>query len=357
MPPKLESLFSPHCHSGRPISAKPPERGNQPHSPFDFFGVSRYNRGMTDALPTSSSVLPSQGSFSGHETFALRYAWLKKGIDGLERSRDIFSREDALVELGVGKNMVRSIRHWCLATGVIEEADAAPGSRARPLRPSAFGSCLLLGGWDPYLEDDASLWLLHWHLATNATRATTWHWVFNHVAEPEFTRDGLLLGLTRYAENNRWNRVSQASLKSDVSCFLRSYVPGKRGPATTAEETLDCPLTTLGLIREAGEEHHYRFQNGVKSGLPDAVFAYAMLSSWNKHHGGQETLSLREITHGENSPGRIFRLDEDAVLAYLDRISGISDQRLEFNDSVMVRQVVRKSPIDGMEILNDYYRS
>jgi hypothetical protein len=71
---------------------------------------------MTFTSAQSSFSLPVQGSFSGHETFALRAAWLKKGIDGLERYPDIFSREDALVELGVGKNMVRSIRHWCLAT-------------------------------------------------------------------------------------------------------------------------------------------------------------------------------------------------------------------------------------------------
>ena len=115
---------------------------------------------------------PASGSFSGHETFALRSPWLKKGMDGLARHQDIFGREDALVELGVGKNMVRSIRHWCLATGVLEEGPAAAGSRSRPLRASALGLRLLSDdGWDPFLEDDASLWLLHWHLATTEGEA------------------------------------------------------------------------------------------------------------------------------------------------------------------------------------------
>ena len=307
---------------------------------------------------TLAPSTPASGSFSGHETFALRSAWLKKGMDGLARHPDIFGREDALVELGVGKNMVRAIRHWCLATGVLEEGPVTAGTRSRPLQASALGLRLLSDdGWDPFLEDDASLWLLHWHLATTEGRATTWYWVFNHLGEPEFSRDSLLLSLARLAENNQWNRVSQSSLKSDVSCFLRTYVPGKRGPNTTAEETLDCPFITLGLIREAGEEHHYRFQNGTKQGLPDAVFVYALLDFWAVRHSAQSTLSLREITHGVGSPGRVFRLDEDAVLAHFDSLPTLSRSRLEFDDSVTVRQLIKRAPVEKMEIMDDYYHS
>lgn len=53
---------------------------------------------------------PAQGTFSGHETFPFRYAWLKKGLDGLIKKPTLFTSEDAVIDLGVGKNMVRSIR-------------------------------------------------------------------------------------------------------------------------------------------------------------------------------------------------------------------------------------------------------
>ena len=96
----------------------------------------------------------------------------KKGFDGLTKRPDIFQSEDAMVELGVGKNMVRSIRHWCLAARVIEEGEALPNSRSRQIIPSPFGRALFgQPGWDVYLQDDASLWLLHWQLATHWTRA------------------------------------------------------------------------------------------------------------------------------------------------------------------------------------------
>lgn len=110
-------------------------------------------------------TLPLHPTFSGHETFAFRYGWLKKGADVIMEQPDLFGRDEAMAALGVGKNMVRSIRYWCLATGVAEE-EARPGSRARNLALTDLGRALLVEpGWDSFLEDDSSLWLLHWGLA------------------------------------------------------------------------------------------------------------------------------------------------------------------------------------------------
>lgn len=299
---------------------------------------------------------PLHGSFSGHETFAFRYAWLKKGVDSLDRRKDAFTRDQAIVELGVGKNMVRSIRHWCLATQVAEEGEYLPGSRSKELQPSELGRSLFLRpGWDPFLEDDGSLWLLHWHLANNSSRATTWYWAFNLLKEQEFTRESLPGALQRFVEQNNWSRVSASSLKDDVSCFLRTYVPGRRGPTSTAEETLDCPLTNLNLIIESGEENRYRFNNGAKPGLPASVFAYALVDAWEQRHSGQETFSVREILHGEGSPGRIFRIDDEAILPYLDALKGLTDGRLVYCDDSIVKHVARRETVHPREVLDAYY--
>ena len=149
---------------------------------------------MINSSPTSAPA-PLHGSFSGHETFVFRYGWLKKGLDGFKDRSDIFSRDEAVVSLGVGKNMVRAIRHWCLATGLLVEEDGRRGG----LIPTEFGK-FLLDEVDPYLERDGSLWLLHWHLATNSRRATTWYWAFNVQRESEWTRDTLQSRLTQWAE-------------------------------------------------------------------------------------------------------------------------------------------------------------
>src|SRR3972149_1998131 len=112
--------------------------------------------------PTAFTTAPR---FAGHETFTLRYGWLKKAVDAVNEDPLTFTRDDALVRLGVGKNMVRSIRHWGLATGILEE-DSQANNRGRSIRPSPLGKLLFSRrGLDPYLEDPATLWLLHWQLA------------------------------------------------------------------------------------------------------------------------------------------------------------------------------------------------
>ena len=308
---------------------------------------------MTSMGLVTQPSLPLHPTFSGHETFPFRYAWLKKGLDGLTNQADIFGRDDAIVTLGVGKNMVRSIRHWCLATQVMEEGALLSG-RTRQLVPSALGRALFLDpGHDKYLEDPATLWLLHWHLATNARRATTWYWAFNLLREPEFTRQSLIDGLNRLGEERTWGNVSESTLKSDVHCFLRTYAPGRRGPASTNEESLDCPLTGLGLLLNVGDR--YRFNTEPKDGLPAEIFVYALLHCWEERHRHQETLSLREIVYGEGSPGRIFRLDDDTVLSYLDQLADTTQGRLTFSDTVMIRQVARHGEIRKEEILKAYY--
>ena len=103
---------------------------------------------------------PVKPSFGAHEKFVFRHAWLKKAVDAAAADPFIFTQHEALVQLGVGKNMVPSIRYWCLATGMVEEGD--PVVRIRPLVPTQLGKRLLLrGGWDPCLEDPGTLWLIH----------------------------------------------------------------------------------------------------------------------------------------------------------------------------------------------------
>ena len=64
----------------------------------------------------------------------------------------------------------------------------------------ALGHMLLSpnGGYDPYLEDEASIWLLHWLLASNAELATSQFWFFNKFHKPEFSSDELVTALSDY---------------------------------------------------------------------------------------------------------------------------------------------------------------
>ena len=135
----------------------------------------------------NSTTVPNKikPSFSGHETFPFRYTWLKKGVDAVTKNPAIFTSDRATITLGVGKNMVRSIRHWCITAGLIR----AQVDRTQ-FEPTDLGSAIFADdGFDPYLEDTATLWLIHAQLATNANRATTWYWAFGVFAQNEFRKE------------------------------------------------------------------------------------------------------------------------------------------------------------------------
>jgi hypothetical protein len=93
--------------------------------------------------------------------------------------------------LGVGKNMVAAIRYWLTATKVIDNGSI-----------TEFGE--FLNQKDIYLEDDASLWLLHLALVQNKELATSVYWLFNHFHQNEFSAEEAENAFLSYASENNW---------------------------------------------------------------------------------------------------------------------------------------------------------
>lgn len=298
-----------------------------------------------------------RASFSGHETFPFRYAWLKKAVDAVSVDPTVFGGYDAMVRFGVGKNMVTSIRHWGLLTGVIEEAPKVANNRGRHLRVSSLGKKLLADdGWDPYLEDPATLWLLHWQIASQPKRATTWYWVFNHFNRTEFERRELVSELLKLADQHKWPRVAQSSVKRDVDCFVRTYAPARRSKRTVLEDTLDCPLVELGLIGPGATSNSYALHRGDHSSLPAEIVVYGLLDFFDRRFGDAKTVSTEELLFAAGAPGRILCLSEDGLMRRLDDISSITKTRLSYDETAGLRQVIIHDRPNSMQILERYYR-
>jgi hypothetical protein len=301
-----------------------------------------------------SALLPQieNGSFAGHESFPFRYTWLRKAMKFVASDPQAFGRDDAIVELGVGKNMVKSMRHWALACGVIEEV---AGTRGRELKVSEFGERLFEDdGWDPYLEDHGTLWLLHACLASNPEWATTWYWVFNNLPQPEFTKPELAKWLLDFAAERGWGRVAETSIRRDVDCFIRTYVPVEPTRTTPIEDTLDCPLVDLRLVREVGRGH-FIVARGAQPTLPDELVAWSLAEQIANSESSAGTLSLEKIAYAPGSPGRIFCLGEDALIAHLERLGQLTLNAVTFDDTAGLRQVLVNRKPNAMEILKRYY--
>jgi hypothetical protein len=303
---------------------------------------------MTSSAPDAPAL-----NFSGHETFPLRYTWLPKGIQAKQNDTDIFQRDDAMATLGVGKNMVSAIRYWCRVLGLLDK-DANDSV-------TEFGEAIFAeSGYDPYLEDVGTLWLLHWHLTRHSSQATTWLLTFTQRSQDTFTRDQLLNWLDTYSQQ-QGKTISRNSLKRDVDVFTRTYVPSQPTRTRPLEETFDSPLVELGLIFEqddpdqGGKGSVCYLPRREQTTLPIDMFVYALHDYWQGVAADQQTLSFDRLQYALGCPGGAFRLSDNAMTARLEQLPDWS--KLRFDETAGMRQLYRDGTLDLANILARYYQT
>ena len=287
--------------------------------------------------------------FSGHETFPLRYGWLKKAYDRVAETENQTNNRtscwdnDAIARFGVGKNMVASMRHWAKATGIVTESKTN-SVQTTPLGKRLFDS----KGLDPYMEHPATLWLIHWQLASRGEKST-WFWAFNHYPAITFDRDDLIKNLDHLVKDRNWSRVANATIKNDVACFIRTYVAHRPSDKTGHDDALESPLTELGLIKAIGKKDGFRFVRGSKATLGFGVFTYALLDFWSRYAPNTTTLSFEAIAYAPGSPGRVFQFDENDVAERMTMLENITNGALRWSETAGLKQVVRNAKIDNEE--------
>ena len=295
--------------------------------------------------------MASQYSFSGHETFPLRLSWLKKAVDVISKKSTIFHSDSAIAEFGVGKNMVRAIRHWGLATEIIEfDTDS---KERNPFRVSEFGTYLLgEEGVDPYCEDTATLWLLHWLLCRSPHRATLWHFVFGYWRGGTLDFRSLQPVLEKWLDERGASMPSDATLRRDLKCLLNTYV-ARHWSNSHLENVVESPLSSLGLLyKDRGEVY---LRESQRRGLPPEIFAYAVLDYWDQNFDGMKTLSTHDVMTRRASPGQIFLLSEEQTFELANRIEKFEEVPFRFDSTAGIHQFYRMPGAIPQAMLNHYY--
>lgn len=310
---------------------------------------------MTTQVQSDNSKKPKY-KFSGHQTFSFRYGWLEKGVRGLLETPDLFTREDALVLLGVGKNMVESIRYWCGVTQLVEERVDRKKTDSPALKVSSIGDKLLRpNGWDPFLEDDASLWLIHWLLVSNPIIGTTWQIAFNSFQRGDFTKRELLDYVAAFAEKHGAN-VKESSLTRDIDCFIRTYTPARTtAKQSLVEESFDCPLQELNLLQSSPDNELYRFAVGQKPTLPTAVFGFALEQYFGTARVSGNSMGVQECLYSPGSPGQAFKLDENSLIAYIEDLEKMTNGKVTLDETAGLKQIYRRQEWEAMRLLAGYY--
>ena len=306
-------------------------------------------------------IVETNYRISGHESFACRYTWLPKAVRGLDANPKLFSNdEQAMVDLGVGKNMVRSIRFWSQVAGVTTT------SRGTGHSLSEFGRALLgEGGHDEFMEDIRTLWLIHWNLSTDVKNPLlAWDFLLNRWQDPELVPSVVIWALHKEAVRQD-DGLSAVTIDQHWDTFLHTYFPTRGRKGEVQEDNLDSPLTELELIIRVGErpvdkhegraEAIYAFRREEKPEITQELFVYALNDFWNKHHSEDE-LPFRAIAHGHGSPGQIYKLPEDDVRARVEKLARHTKNFFSYAESANLQTVRRQRRRESIELLDDIYR-
>jgi len=289
-------------------------------------------------------------AFGRHETFHLRFSWLSKGFAALRKTPHLFDDPDsATVTLGVGKNMVQAIRYWLRASQLIDPVENIP----TPLGLYLFDP---EDGEDAFLEDQGTLWLLHWLLASNTELATTIAWFFSKYHKASFDQNELRAALGSYLQESvkSGRRPAAATLKSDISVLTRLYA--KTHMAGAAEDALDSPLSELDLIVEHGKSA-YTSTFEDRSDLPSEIVGFAILQLMIFRD--VKILPIEELINsaeGHVSPGSVFRLNEASFMMKLEELVRNYPDNFVLRETAGLRQLYLDELISMSDLLEAYYR-
>lgn len=291
--------------------------------------------------------------FSGHDSFICKHFWLKKGYDFIQEGTKSFNEERAVVDLGVGKNMVTAISYWLKAYGITDSSN-----HITELGHYLFNE---KNGRDPFLEDLGSIWLLHYSLI-KANKASIYNLFFNEFRKGKFsfTREQLANFLSKKLENNSQNNVNKNTLMKDINVFIRNYLKyGFRNKKAEIEDEFSNLFVDLQFMETYQSENAegkmvewYKVENELRIDLPAEIVLFSILD--NESYGN--SISFKELQSGYNSPGNLFALNEEGLYKKIEDIVELIPDAT-YTESAGVRELQFKSKPDKWKILNEYYHN
>jgi arginine deiminase len=289
--------------------------------------------------------------FSGHDSFQCRQLWLKKGYDFVVEGEN-FNDEDSVVKLGVGKNMVSSIRFWLKVFNIIDTKDI----------PTEFGKRLFddENGYDPFLEDEASVWLLHYQLVKNGL-ASIYSIIFNEFRKEKlfFDKETFVNYVRRISESNSDFNFNENTVAKDFIVFANLY---KNDPESSeVEDSFSGVLSELLLLKmifktykdengKTKKKEEYFIENTERDNLPEAIVLFTILD--NPTYGN--SISLNSLEFDINSPGSIFALNRSGLTNKISEIVS-NFKNITFTDQAGIKELQFKKKEDVYTILDQYY--
>jgi hypothetical protein len=282
--------------------------------------------------------------FGAHQTFHLRDSWLHKGLKAIAANPKALHDQHAFERMGMGKNMIESLRYWLEATQVAVKDDEG-------LHITEEASLMMER--DPYFELDGTLQFIHYLLATNEESATVWQWFFNKFSVSEFDAESVNVYLQSYIDSATDRKINPNTLGKDVNCLLKMYKNEEFDPKKDPETNNPSPFGRFRWLDLV--DNKYVRREVDSSEIDPQVFVHALYFFWVDVLQEVESISLEDIAARENSPGMVFGLSIDQCAQMIETISRLYPNKyLNFNKTggYFIINLIEKN---AQHALEDYY--
>ena len=278
-------------------------------------------------------------SFSGHEKFECKIDWITKGLNTFSKNNQIFNLtniEDKIETLGLGINMIKSLKHWMQVLGLTEQ-----------YKLTKLGYTILKK--DPYLESSDTLWLLHWNIVKNQERATLYNLFFNTIYPHKFTKEYILKHITLWLKNNDI-KLSQTTIKSDIDVFIRMY---------KSNDTQDLNLNLFSELKLITEQAIgiYALNINAATDISDYAFIYILKDYIDtQNNSSSESISMDDIQRGKLSLQKSLCMGESILYNKIHRLEHLTEGKIAYSEASGIRQIYINRSLNKADLLHRIYQ-
>jgi hypothetical protein len=277
--------------------------------------------------------------FGQHQSFYLRINWLRKALKHMDDGKFLYNVK-APELLGLGKNMVQSLRYWVGATDVVSV-------EKNHMTVTDFGR--LLNDYDKFIEIHDTASIVHYHLVDEQEPSTTWYWYYNHCNRKIATKEELLNELVAWISKNNFKKPSEISLKRDIDCLIRMYSDRER--PEDPEEVIQSPLCILGLISEEKKNIVKRSPSYTSIGLGALMYCLLKYKESNK----VSTVSIEEIEKKEKLWGKVYNLQRNEIIKAIEELTVHPYYKVRF-DRTNRLDTIHLPEVNAIKFLEDEYK-
>lgn len=237
----------------------------------------------------------------GHESFSIREGWITKGIFEIKNNPKLFSEKNLTDILGIGTNMVKSLKYWLITSGIIKE------TKKTEYELTELGR--LIEQYDPYMEEVFSLYFIHLSIVTNIEKAIIWNIFFNKCNIKSFSKRELLEQIEYILETENLE-YNEKMLVDEISILLKTYTIDEK--SGTPENNFTCPLTELKLVRKIDKDVYQKEKSALNILNPYIVY-WCLINQTDDN-----SINIDDLIKGDNSVCKLLNLDKMLLNEYLD---------------------------------------